>query len=60
MGNGLTEATLAEVCSLVTDGTHDTPKRVESGYPLIKAKEIGGGASTLKPATRSRRPNISK
>jgi len=43
MVNGLTEATLAEVCSLVTDGTHDTPKRVESGYPLIKAKEITGG-----------------
>jgi len=43
MDNGLTEATLAEVCSLVTDGTHDTPKRVESGYPLIKAKEIVGG-----------------
>lgn len=37
------ESTLAEVCSLVTDGTHDTPKRVASGYPLIKAKEIVGG-----------------
>ena len=41
--NGLVESTLAEVCSLVTDGTHDTPKRVASGYPLIKAKEITGG-----------------
>ena len=40
---GLTEATLAEVCSLVTDGTHDTPKRVASGFPLIKAKEIVTG-----------------
>ncbi|ACD91487.1 restriction modification system DNA specificity domain [Chlorobium limicola DSM 245] len=40
---GLTESTLAEVCSLVTDGTHDTPKRVETGYPLVKAKEISGG-----------------
>ena len=39
----LTESTLADVCSLVTDGTHDTPKRVVSGYPLIKAKEITGG-----------------
>jgi type I restriction enzyme S subunit len=39
----LTEATLSEVCALVTDGTHDTPKRVESGFPLIKAKEIVGG-----------------
>jgi len=41
--NGLTESTLGEVCSLVTDGTHDTPTRVASGYPLIKAKEITGG-----------------
>jgi type I restriction enzyme S subunit len=41
--NGLIESTLAQVCSLVTDGTHDTPKRVASGYPLIKAKEITGG-----------------
>jgi len=41
--DSLTESTLAEVCSLVTDGTHDTPKRVASGYPLIKAKEITGG-----------------
>jgi type I restriction enzyme S subunit len=43
MANELTESTLAEVCSLVTDGTHDTPKRVTSGFPLIKAKEITGG-----------------
>lgn len=42
MGYGLTESTLAEVCSLVIDGTHDTPKRVASGFPLIKAKEITG------------------
>jgi type I restriction enzyme S subunit len=43
MTRGLTDATLAEVCSLVTDGTHDTPKRVPSGFPLIKAKEIVSG-----------------
>ena len=43
MKDGLTESTLAKVCSLVTDGTHDTPKRVETGYPLVKAKEISGG-----------------
>ena len=43
MEKGLTESTLAEVCSLVTDGTHDTPRRVTSGFPLIKAKEITGG-----------------
>lgn len=39
----LTQATLSDLCTLVTDGTHDTPKRVESGFPLIKAKEIVGG-----------------
>lgn len=43
MDNDCAESTLAEVCSLVTDGTHDTPRRVGSGYPLIKAKEIAGG-----------------
>lgn len=39
----LADSTLAELCSLVTDGTHDTPRRVESGFPLIKAKEISTG-----------------
>ena len=35
--------TLEEICYLVTDGTHDTPKRQSEGIPLIKAKEIVGG-----------------
>ena len=39
----LKEASLDDVCLLVTDGTHDTPKRVKNGFPLIKAKEIVGG-----------------
>jgi type I restriction enzyme S subunit len=39
----LKEASLDSVCFLVTDGTHDTPKRVKNGFPLIKAKEIVGG-----------------
>lgn len=39
----LAHATLSQLCTLVTDGTHDTPKRVEKGFPLIKAKEIVGG-----------------
>ncbi len=38
-----TSSTLSSVCSLVTDGTHDTPKNISEGYPLIKAKEIVGG-----------------
>lgn len=37
------ESTLSGVCSLVTDGTHDTPKTLDVGIPLIKAKEIVGG-----------------
>jgi type I restriction enzyme, S subunit len=40
---GLIEAALDDVCALVTDGTHDTPRRVSSGFPLIKAKEIVSG-----------------
>jgi type I restriction enzyme S subunit len=40
---GLATATLAQICRLVTDGTHDTPRRVTTGFPLIKAKEIVGG-----------------
>ena len=39
----LFDSTLAGVCSLVTDGTHDTPKSVADGFPLVKAKEIAGG-----------------
>ncbi len=37
------KSTLEKVCSLVTDGTHDTPQPLPHGYPLIKAKEIVGG-----------------
>ncbi len=39
----LIESTMSEVCTLVTDGTHDTPRALTAGYPLIKAKEIVGG-----------------
>ena len=48
-------ASLNEVCCLVTDGTHDTPARHAEGYPLVKAKEIVGGiidfdsADTISP-----------
>ena len=44
------ESTLADVCALVTDGTHDTPKPLSCGYPLIKAKEIVGGRIGLLQA----------
>jgi type I restriction enzyme S subunit len=39
----LKQASLSDVCLLVTDGTHDTPKTVPEGIPFIKAKEIVGG-----------------
>lgn len=34
---------LTEVCLLVTDGTHDSPKIQRSGIPLIKGKNISSG-----------------
>lgn len=39
----LKNATLRDVCTLVTDGTHDTPKTLDSGVPFIKAKQINDG-----------------
>ncbi|MBI2487459.1 MAG: restriction endonuclease subunit S [Deltaproteobacteria bacterium] len=36
-------SSLSDVCYLVTDGTHDTPKTLKSGVPFIKAKEIVAG-----------------
>lgn len=35
------ETTLSDVCHLVTDGTHDSPKPVvDGGYPLVTGKAI--------------------
>src|SRR5947207_903619 len=35
------QTTLSNVCSLVTDGTHDSPREVTSGgYPLVTGKAI--------------------
>ena len=50
--NTFTEGTLEAVCTLVTDGTHDTPKVVESGFPLVKAKEIVGGTIDFDSCAR--------
>lgn len=33
---------LDEVCKLVTDGTHDSPKETENGFPLVTGKSIKG------------------
>lgn len=32
-----------ELCEIVTDGTHDSPKLQEKGVPFIKGKHISGG-----------------
>jgi type I restriction enzyme, S subunit len=32
--------TLNEICNKITDGTHDTPKRLKSGVPFITGKHI--------------------
>ncbi len=42
MGN-LLRAKMEELCALVTDGTHDSPRLQESGVPFIKGKNISGG-----------------
>lgn len=36
-------AGLIEICALVTDGTHDSPKIQTSGVPFIKGKHISSG-----------------
>ena len=34
---------LSELCLLVTDGTHDSPKLLSRGVPFIKGKHISSG-----------------
>lgn len=33
---------LNDICNLITDGTHDTPKTVENGYPFVTALNLKG------------------
>ena len=42
--------TAEEFCDSVRDGTHDTPKQVESGYKLVTAKHINDGQIDLLDA----------
>jgi type I restriction enzyme S subunit len=37
-------STFQQVCSLVTDGTHDSPKLLTEGVPFIKGKHIARGS----------------
>ncbi len=43
-------STLAKACSLVTDGTHDSPKESQTGFPLVTGRCITGGRINLKEA----------
>ena len=43
MSDALTITSLPEVCELVTDGTHDSPKIQPAGVPFIKGKHISSG-----------------
>ena len=39
--------TSTEYCLKVTDGTHDTPKPADDGYPLITSKNLKNGGIDL-------------
>jgi type I restriction enzyme S subunit len=43
MSRHATTTGLPHICSLVTDGTHDSPKLQSSGVPFIKGKHISSG-----------------
>ena len=43
MSRTISTASLPSICSLVTDGTHDSPKLQPSGVPFIKGKHISSG-----------------
>lgn len=38
-----TSTKLGRICSLITDGTHQTPNYIEDGYPFISIKDISSG-----------------
>lgn len=40
----------SEFCDLVTDGTHDSPKKTETGIKLVTSKNIVGGSLDLTSA----------
>ena len=45
--NGWTETFLGEVCD-VRDGTHDSPKYFDEGYPLVTSKNLNEGRINFK------------
>ena len=43
MNTSVAKVSLPDLCELVTDGTHDSPKLQLSGVPFIKGKHISSG-----------------
>ena len=42
-GEGWVESTFKEICSIITDGTHQTPKYFDSGYIFLSSKNVTSG-----------------
>jgi type I restriction enzyme, S subunit len=42
--------TTSEYCKKVTDGTHDTPKPCDSGFPLVTSKHINNSVLNISSA----------
>lgn len=43
MKSATMRVTLPDICEVVTDGTHDSPRLLPSGIPFIKGKHISSG-----------------
>ena len=47
---GWVKRPISDFCEKITDGTHDSPKQVEKGVPLITGKHIGNGFINFESA----------
>ncbi len=48
---GWVKTTLSKVCSKITDGTHDTPQKLESGVPFITGVHVKDGLIDFKQSS---------
>jgi len=48
--NDLITEKLGDICEQITDGTHDSPKLLDSGVPFIKGKQIKDGVILFENA----------
>lgn len=44
--------TLADICTVITDGSHFSPTPQEEGFPIVNAKDIPDGRVVLDTCTR--------